>query len=73
MEPRQCTIHPHSTKQRAIKCRAKMMGYRADKTIERNGSLHRRNVDMIRHLPPRQIFKDGIEYWVFYEDGNMPY
>lgn len=49
------------------------MGYRADKIIQRNGSLYRRNVRMVRHLPPRQLVRDGVEYWVFQEDRNMPY
>jgi hypothetical protein len=50
-----------------------MMGYRADRVIERNGSLYRRNVVMIRHFPPRRVLRGGVEYLVFSEDSNMAY
>jgi hypothetical protein len=52
-----------------------MMRYRADKAIERTGA-HRRErqkVDLIRHLPPRTFNREGVEYWIFYEDSCMKY
>ena len=73
--PKLCQIHSHihKTEARSVKCRAKMMGYRADKAIQRSGALYRRNVDMVRHSPPRVVVREGVEYVVFIEDRNMQY
>lgn len=72
-----CTIssHQHKTEARSIKCRERMLRYRADKAIEKTGAHLKphQKVDLIRHLPPRTFVKEGVEYWIFYEDSRMKY
>jgi hypothetical protein len=44
----------------------------ADNKIFRSGA-RRKRAKIIHHSPPKTIVRDGVQYFIFSEDENMPY
>jgi hypothetical protein len=62
-----CTIHNHSSDATAKICRAKFVGKRADKRLERYGLVHKTTkYTQVKHDPPTLKVLNGVEIYTYY-------
>jgi hypothetical protein len=62
-----CAIHPHGSEYTAEKCWAKRAGKRADRVIERSGTLGGTRYVQVKHSPPKEEMKGKIQIFWFFE------
>lgn len=65
-----CTIHPHSSQLRALKCWFKSMRRKGDRAYKNH--VHIRPV-VVNYTHPRKTVHGKIEMLIFSEDVRMPY
>jgi hypothetical protein len=69
-----CRRHPHTSLRSAIECYERTMSSKTDKKVKLFISWPpRQRVKMVNHSPPKTIVRNGVQYFIFSEDENVPY